>query len=1094
MSRTHSSNPLSLMSHTPPASNPQSIPVRTAPCTPTTVRTDITVHPPPSHSDTDSSTVRLSSTRGLFIVGHSPTTLLVHIPISALPTLLGQPSSRTFINKQLLPRIRSVYIQYISAAILNPTSDIHWVKFLLLPHLLFCSSQSHLTGRQVLKYLCDDDWQYFLLGSPPLRPSHSSSAHSKHQRCARLVEAGNLSKAYNLHTSSPVTSLLSSQETILLLRDLHPPLHTASFQPHELATFTTPAPLHAPTLPLLNSNDVLHYIKHSKNGIAPGYDKLRMEHLKALTASSKPTRSADEILFLEKFTDLLNLLQSCKVSPTILVAFRSSNIIALNKGPRGKRPIGLQLLIRKMSMALATRSLKLDLQPSFRHLQFGLSSRGTENIIHTIHTLMKAHPEFDIFFADGINAFNSASRVQSRLFQETHCPEACSFIHQFYGGPPSDIWHTLNPLNISSIKSSEGFQQGDPASTLLYCTAIHDFIKDLQRILTSTGPALPLFFVDDGTIIGPHALILRAIQYINDHGPRVGYRLNTAKGKILLGRCSSVHESNTHYQDYCDLSFEPSVIAVHPDNSLDPDAAALSYGSKLLGSYIGSDAFITQALTQYLHQAELQAHQLCVDCPFQTRMLFLRSCFLPKFSHIFRTVPPRLTLHFAQQANSLCYRIFQSMLSYLRIQLSPVHLQQLHLNIDDGGSSLPDMCLIQQCAYCASFTQCLPSILEVLNTISPISTQDILSSYDNYQAPPLPSPLPFYQPHISFRDYFDSVATLHSHHAQLSLTTLLQDYSLKPKLQRFLYGICYERYLQSFQHSLSVLNDPIRTAHYYTLIGKDSSRWQYLIPKFGLYTMSDKDYQSALARRFYLPQPQIPSGLTCSCRRLPHSPIIDQEGRHFTTGCPLRGVRQASSNSIIQRLLYILYYASCRPTLEDRYILRAHDETEGRRPDITLLNAPNYPGPLLIDVSLVQSFPGSQDPSRPLSAREATLYSTILDHPAQRTSASQHNAKNNKYLRVCADNGVSFLPFIVESNGYIHPSAQEFLRDLAHQASFYRSIPSTNLYTFFTSILSVGLQTALSDAILTHSLSLRPPPPLLVTVSDSDIATAHIYT
>ena len=73
----------------------------------------------------------------------------------------------------------------------------------------------------------------------------------------------------------------------------------------------------------------------------------------------------------------------------------------------------------------------------------------------------------------------------------------------------------------------------------------------------------------------------------------------------------------------------------------------------------------------------------------------------------------------------------------------------------------------------------------------------------------------------------------------------------------------------------------------------------------------------------------------------------------------------------------------------------------------------------------------------------------------------------------------------VESNGYIHPSAQEFLRDLAHQASFYRSIPSTNLYTFFTSsILSVGLQTALSDAILTHSLSLRPPPPLLVTVSE----------
>jgi len=93
----------------------------------------------------------------------------------------------------------------------------------------------------VLKYLRDDDWQYFLLGSPPLHPMHSSSVHFKDKRCARLVKADNLSKAYNLHISSPVTSLLSPQETILLLRNLHLPLHTAFFQPYELTTFLTPA-------------------------------------------------------------------------------------------------------------------------------------------------------------------------------------------------------------------------------------------------------------------------------------------------------------------------------------------------------------------------------------------------------------------------------------------------------------------------------------------------------------------------------------------------------------------------------------------------------------------------------------------------------------------------------------------------------------------------------------------------------------------------------------------------------------------------------------------------------------------------------------
>ena len=44
----------------------------------------------------------------------------------------------------------------------------------------------------------------------------------------------------------------------------------------------------------------------------------------------------------------------------------------------------------------------------------------------------------------------------------------------------------------------------------------------------------------------------------------------------------------------------------------------------------------------------------------------------------------------------------------------------------------------------------------------------------------------------------------------------------------------------------------------------------------------------------------------------------------------------------------------------------------------------------------------------------------------------------------------------------------------AHQASFYRSVPFSYLYKFFTSILSVGSQSALSDAIHTHSLSSSP--------------------
>ena len=137
---------------------------------------------------------------------------------------------------------------------------------------------------------------------------------------------------------------------------------------------------------------------------------------------------------------------------------------------------------------------------------------------------MDAHPDYDVLFTDGI-AFNSASRTQTLLHLKVKFPEAYSFFHQF-NGSESDLWHSLDPTHITSIPSAGGFQQGDPASTLLYCTAIHDFLQDLQHFLLAEGSAIPLFFVDDCTLIGSHALILSAIGFINTHGIRVGNRLN----------------------------------------------------------------------------------------------------------------------------------------------------------------------------------------------------------------------------------------------------------------------------------------------------------------------------------------------------------------------------------------------------------------------------------------------------------------------------------------------------------------------------------------------------------------------------------------
>jgi len=69
----------------------------------------------------------------------------------------------------------------------------------------------------------------------------------------------------------------------------------------------------------------------------------------------------------------------------------------------------------------------------------------------------------------------------------------------------------------------------------------------------------------------------------------------------------------------------------------------------------------------------------------------------------------------------------------------------------------------------------------------------------------------------------------------------------------------------------------------------------------------------------------------------------------------------------VQSLAYICHYSHAPCTFEDRHVLRAVDETEGLRPDLTVTNAPNYNVPLLIDVSVVQAFPRSV-----ISPREST--------------------------------------------------------------------------------------------------------------------------
>ena len=120
-------------------------------------------------------------------------------------------------------------------------------------------------------------------------------------------------------------------------------------------------------------------------------------------------------------------------------------------------------------------------------------------------------------------------------------------------------------------------------------------------------------------------------------------------------------------------------------------------------------------------------------------------------------------------------------------------------------------------------------------------------------------------------------------------------------------------------------------------------------------------------------------------------------------------------------------------------------------PDVTIFDAPGHPHhKLLIDVSVVQSFNGS---------RQATLspnlppnfYTKIIEDldSACREAQRGYNKKQSDYKHIANENGHHFIPFIIETNGYLHKSARTLLKSLADKASIFHSISSDNLYKYF---------------------------------------------
>ena len=245
-------------------------------------------------------------------------------------------------------------------------------------------------------------------------------------------------------------------------------------------------------------------------------------------------------VFLQKVTFLFNRILEGQGGDT--TAWTTSRMVALGKKDGGIRPIAVgEVWLRLLGRIAARKVAKVGnrLAPA----QYGVGFKGgAEVIIHTCSLFAKwvrARESGSVAISEGLqsasdpwcmvavdltNAFNTVRRSAVEKGVKERCPELFPFFEWVYGKPST--------LRLGSgevvCSSATGVRQGDPLGPLYFCLAIHDTIL---RLKTEIPEVYALFYMDDGTLLGPKSKVVEAVKFLEKEFASLGLAINLKKGK-----------------------------------------------------------------------------------------------------------------------------------------------------------------------------------------------------------------------------------------------------------------------------------------------------------------------------------------------------------------------------------------------------------------------------------------------------------------------------------------------------------------------------------------------------------------------------------
>lgn len=417
------------------------------------------------------------------------------------------------------------------------------------------------------------------------------------------------------------------------------------------------------------------------------------------------------------FNGLVSVVQSLmdgKFAPENINLLTTSNLFALGqrRDPDQLRPIACgDWLVRVASRYMAL-VLKKPVLQRLEPLQLGSSPCGTEAAYRGVRTFLEQNPGKALILADLSKAFQHLSRAKilDHFMGDPLLSPFVPFLRYLYLNDSDLLLDCGHELGVATLQSTEGTQQGNAASSLIFNEVTHNPLVQIVATCDATGAKLVDFLVaivDDCSLFCDVENVPEALETLEREYAKVGCIVNRAKTKVLFldGELPSTWTA----------SLEDGGLGLAEGNIIDTRTPTDRRGARLLGAPIGHPDFerawlaggkcfgsfhsdldlVREKLPGHLHEA----------------LFLIKSCICTRASYLPRLLDPELLTGHLLEFDSGVLRTLVNLLGCDYDQLVATGhkaLEQMFVKPALGGLGLPPTLATADAAHVASVLDTIP--------------------------------------------------------------------------------------------------------------------------------------------------------------------------------------------------------------------------------------------------------------------------------------------------------------------------------------------------------------------------------------------------